>query len=101
MCCATCRIWSRGLIYSDCYDLTNKTNFRSTCGALTRAKAPAYGFITFDWQASSTADSLNKDIVVVLPPVAKVNGVWQYYIDNGRASSLMLVHLCSRLRHRC
>ena len=22
---------------------------------------------------------------MVLPPVAKVNGVWQYYIDNGRA----------------
>ena len=44
-----------------------------------------FGFITFDWQASSTADSLNSDVVVILPPVAKVNGVWQYFIDNGRA----------------
>lgn len=80
---------AEGLIYSDCYDLTNKTNFRSTLWGTDESEAPAYGFITFDWQASSTADSLNKDIVVVLPPVAKVNGVWQYYIDNGRASSLM------------
>lgn len=76
---------AEGLIYSDCYDLTNKTNFRSTLWGTDESEAPAYGFITFDWQASSTADSLNKDIVVVLPPVAKVNGVWQYYIDNGRA----------------
>ena len=54
---------AEGLIYSDCYDLTNKTNFRSTLWGTDESEAPAYGFITFDWQASSTADSLNKDIV--------------------------------------
>lgn len=76
---------AEGLIYSDCYDLTNKTNFRSTLWGTDESDAPAYGFISFDWKASSTADSLNSDIVVVLPPVAKVNGVWQYYMENGRA----------------
>lgn len=76
---------AEGLIYSDCYDLTNKTNFRSTLWGTDDGEAPSYGFMTFDWKASSTADSLNSDTVVVLPPVAKVNGVWQYYIDNGRA----------------
>ena len=85
MLCYLSDMEAEGLIYSDCYDLTNKTNFRSTLWGTDESEAPAYGFITFDWQASSTADSLNKDIVVVLPPVAKVNGVWQYYIDNGRA----------------
>ena len=38
--------------------------------------------------ASTTADSLNKpngnDVVGVLPPVTRVNGVWQYYIDSSR-----------------
>lgn len=76
---------AEGLIYSDCYDLTSKTNFRSTLWGTDESDAPSYGFITFDWKASSTADSLNMDTVVVLPPVAKVNGVWQYYIENGRA----------------
>lgn len=76
---------AEGLIYSDCYDLTNKTNFRTTLWGTDEGESPSFGFITFDWHASSTADSLNTDTVVVLPPVAKVNGVWQYYIDNGRA----------------
>lgn len=76
---------AEGLIYSDCYDLTDKTNYRSTLWGTDEGEAPAFGFMTYDWIASSTSDSLNKDIVVILPPVAKVNGVWQYYIDNGRA----------------
>lgn len=76
---------AEGLIYSDCYDLTNKTNFRTTLWGTDNAESPAYGFMVFDWHASSTADSLNEDTVVILPPVAQVNGVWQYYIDNGRA----------------
>ena len=76
---------AEGLIYSDCYELTDKTNFRSTLWGTDEGDAPSYGFMTYDWIASSTSDSLNKDTVVILPPVAKVNGVWQYYIDNGRA----------------
>jgi len=59
---------AEGLIYSDCYDLTNKTNFRSTLWGTDSSDAPSFGFITFDWQASSTADSLNSDVVVILPP---------------------------------
>lgn len=83
--CYLSEMEAEGLIYSDCYDLTNKTNFRSTLWGTDESDDPSYGFITFDWKASSTADSLNPDTVVVLPPVAKVNGVWQYYIENGRA----------------
>ena len=76
---------AEGLIYSDCYELTDKTNFRSTLWGTDEGDAPSFGFMTYDWIASSTSDSLNKDTVVILPPAAKVNGVWQYYIDNGRA----------------
>lgn len=76
---------AEGLIYSDCYDLTDKTNYRSTLWGTDEGDAPSFGFITYDWISSSTSDSLNGDIEVILPPVAKVNGVWQYYIDNGRA----------------
>lgn len=76
---------AEGLIYSDCYDLSDKSNFRSTLWGTDSGDAPSFGFLTYDWIASCTADNLNKDTVVVLPPVAKINGVWQYYIDNGRA----------------
>ena len=75
---------AEGLIYSDCYDLSNKSNFRSVLWGTDKSSAPSYGFMNFDWIASSTSDSLNPDIEVILPPVAKVNGVWQYYIDNSR-----------------
>ena len=76
---------AEGLIYSDAYDLTDKTNYRSTLWGTDEGDAPSFGFMTYDWIASSTSDSLNSDTVVILPPVAKVNGVWQYYLDNGRA----------------
>lgn len=76
---------AEGLIYSDAYDLTEKTNYRSTLWGTDTGEAPSFGFMTYDWIASSTADSLNPDTVVILPPVAKVNGAWQYYLDNGRA----------------
>lgn len=76
---------AEGLIYSDAYDLTEKTNYRSTLWGTDEGEAPSFGFMTYDWIASSTADSLNPNTVVILPPVAKVNGVWQYYLDNGRA----------------
>ena len=76
---------AEGLIYSDAYDRTDKTNYRSTLWGTDDGDAPSFGFMTYDWIASSTSDSLNDDTVVVLPPVAKVNGVWQYFIDNGRA----------------
>ncbi|MDY5931081.1 MAG: hypothetical protein SPJ34_03520 [Candidatus Ornithospirochaeta sp.] len=76
---------AEGLIYRDCYDLTRKGNHRTTLYGTDNSENPSYGFMTYDWIASTTADALNKDIVVALPPVAKVNGVWQYYIDNTRA----------------
>ncbi|MFT4106793.1 MAG: hypothetical protein QM657_13630 [Lacrimispora sp.] len=76
---------AEGLIYSDAYDLNEKTNYRSTLWGTDTGEAPSFGFMTYDWIASSTADSLNPDTVVILPPVAKVNGAWQYFLDNGRA----------------
>lgn len=76
---------AEGLIYSDCYDLTDKANHRSALWGTDEGEAPSFGWMTFDFIASSTSDSLNTDTIVILPPVAKVNGVWQYYIDNGRA----------------
>lgn len=78
------QIQNEGLIYNDCYDLTNKANMRSKLYGSDTSANPAYGFMTYDFIASTTADSLNSDIVVTLPPVAKVNNVWQYYIDNTR-----------------
>ena len=75
---------AEGLIHRDMYDLTNKTNFRSALWGSDGTEAAQYGFMTYDWIQSSTADALNQDTVVILPPVAKVNGVWQYYIDNAR-----------------
>jgi hypothetical protein len=75
---------AEGLLYSDCFDVTNRSNFRSILWGTDNSATASYGFMTYDWIASSTSDSLNKDTVVVLPPVAKVNGVWQYYINNSR-----------------
>ncbi len=75
---------AEGLIYRDCYDLTYKSNIRTALYGTDGAANPAFGFMTYDWIASTTADALNKDVVVALSPVANVNGVWQYYLDNTR-----------------
>lgn len=75
---------AEGLVYSDMYDLSNKGNFRSALWGTDSSEKPRYGFMTYDFIASSTADALNPDIITILPPVAKVNGVWQYYMDNSR-----------------
>ena len=75
---------AEGLIYTDMYDLANKSNFRTQLYGSDTAANPKFGFMTFDFTASTTADGLNSDVVGVLPPVSRVNGVWQYYIDNSR-----------------
>jgi len=75
---------AEGLLYSDFFDLANKANHRTALWGTDKAKNPRFGFMTYDWIASSTADALNGDIQVILPPVAPVNGVWQYYMDNSR-----------------
>lgn len=75
---------AEGLIWDDMYTLTNKDNFRSKLYGTDSTDNPNFGFMTYDFIASTTADSLNPDVVGVLPPVAKVNGVWQYYMDNSR-----------------
>ena len=77
-----------GLFYNDIFDATNKSNHRSALYGGDNAANPSFGFMTYDFTASTTADSLNasngKDVAGVLPPVSRVNGVWQYYIDNSR-----------------
>lgn len=75
---------AEGLLYTDMFDLSSKANHRSTLWGTDAATNAKFGFMTYDWIASSTADALNKDISVILPPVANVNGVWQYYMDNTR-----------------
>ncbi len=77
-----------GLFYNDLFDITNKSNHRTALYGTDNGEKPSYGFLTYDFTASTTADSLNnangKDVVGVLPPVSRVNGVWQYYMDNSR-----------------
>jgi len=78
-------LYAEGLIHQDFHNKTDKTNYRNVFyGSDKAATNPAFGFMTFDWIASTTADSLNDDVVTTLPPVAKINGVWQYYIENSR-----------------
>jgi hypothetical protein len=75
---------AEGLLYSDFFDLTNKANHRTALWGTDASTNPRFGFMTYDWIASSTSESLTKATEVILPPVAKVNGVWQYYLDNSR-----------------
>lgn len=77
--------YAEGLIHGDFHLLSDKTNYRSYFYGSDADTNPKYGFMTFDWIASTTADNLNDDVVTILPPVAKINGVWQYYISNSRS----------------
>jgi len=77
--------YAEGLIHTDFHVQTDKTNYRNVFYGSDNATNPQFGFMTFDWIASTTADNLNNDVVTVLPPVAKINGKWQYYIPNSRS----------------
>lgn len=77
-------MYAEGLIHSDFYDSTDSSNFRQQLYGNDNVAGTELGFMSYDWIASSTASSLNSSVNVVLPPVAEVNGVWQYYIDNSR-----------------
>lgn len=76
--------FEEGLIHQDFYNETDKTNFRTSFFGTDDADTPQFGFMTFDWIASTTSDSLNDDVVTVLPPVSEINGSWQYFIENSR-----------------
>lgn len=78
------KVNAEGLIYRDVFDMNNKGNFRTLLYGSDNSDKPSYGFFTYDFIASTTVDGLNSDVEMVLPPVAKVNGVWQYYVDNSR-----------------
>lgn len=77
-----------GLFYNDIFKTSETANHRSALYGSDKSSSPSFGFMTYDFTASTTADSLNSanglDVVGVLPPVSRVNGVWQYYIDNSR-----------------
>ena len=75
-----------GLIFGDSLtDPNSKTDLRARLYGSDDVKdQKQFGFMCYDFTASTTADSLNDDIVAVLPPVAEVNGVWQHYVDNSR-----------------
>lgn len=77
-----------GLFYNDIFDTTKTANHRQVLYGGDKSASPSFGFLTFDFTASTTATSLNdangNDVVGVLPPVSRVNGVWQYFIDNSR-----------------
>ncbi|MDD3999661.1 MAG: hypothetical protein PHX62_02030, partial [Bacilli bacterium] len=75
------QMYAEGLIHTDFHVSTDKTNYRNLFYGSDAATNPQFGFMTFDWIASTTADNLNDDVVALLPPVAKINGVWQYYIS--------------------
>lgn len=79
---------AEGLVYTDTFDTTNKNNYRNQLYFADTAENARFGFMTYDFTASTTADASSetevRDIVGVLPPVSRVNGVWQYYIDNSR-----------------
>lgn len=79
--------WNKeGLIYGDSLsDGDSKTDLRAKLyGSDDVAEQKQFGFMCYDFTASTTSDSLNDDVVAILPPVANVNGVWQQYVDNGR-----------------
>lgn len=78
-----------GLIYPDSLsDGSSTTNIRSILYGSDEVESNNhYGFMMYNFTASTTSDSLNKDVVAILPPVAEVNGVWQHYVDNTRTIS--------------
>lgn len=76
--------FEEGLIHQDFYNETDTSNFRTSFFGTDDADTPQFGFMTFDWIASTTSDSLNDDVVSVLPPVSEINGSWQYYVENSR-----------------
>ncbi|MFI3254610.1 MAG: hypothetical protein R3Y63_09780 [Eubacteriales bacterium] len=79
------QIHAEGLINPDIYSNEASPNIRTQMfGNDDDATKTVYGYMTFDWISSTTASSLNTDTTVVLPPVANVNGVWQYFVDNTR-----------------
>ncbi len=77
------QIYNEGLVYQDCL-VNDKTSHRTALYGTDNSESPKYGFMTFDWIGSTTADSLNDGVDTMLPPVANVNGTWQYYIENSR-----------------
>ncbi|OOB77210.1 MAG: hypothetical protein BEN19_02285 [Epulopiscium sp. Nuni2H_MBin003] len=78
-------LYAEGLLYTETFNTSNTSNHRSALYGTDNSDTPSFGYMTFDWIASSTNPALNSNTTAVLPPVANVNGVWQYYVDNTRS----------------
>lgn len=78
-------MWAEGLFYSDTYDESNSAVYRTTLYGSDDSDNPSFGFMTYDWISSTTSESLNEGVTVVMCPVAEINGTWQYYNENTRA----------------
>ncbi|MFI3165909.1 MAG: hypothetical protein R3Y45_06540 [Bacillota bacterium] len=77
------QMFAEGLIYPDMFDDSNSANHRTVLFTEVDGTS-ASGFMTFDWIASSVNSNLNEDATIIMPPVAEINGEWQYYIENTR-----------------
>ncbi len=78
------QIYSEGLIHSEFADLNNKDDFRKAFySSDTNEGQKQFGFMTFDWFASTTA--ANADVVAMLPPVTTVDSdEFIHFIENTR-----------------
>ncbi|MFI3166914.1 MAG: hypothetical protein R3Y32_02230 [Bacillota bacterium] len=77
------QMYAEGLLYPDAFDDSNSSNHRTVLFTEVDGTS-ASGFMTFDWIASSVNTNLNEDATIIMPPVAEINGEWQYYIENTR-----------------
>lgn len=77
-------IFAEGLIFSEFSDLSNKDDFRKALYTKdTEEGHQQFGFMTFDWIASTTAS--NPDVVSMLPPLTTVDSdEFIYYVENTR-----------------
>ncbi|MDF2698617.1 MAG: hypothetical protein K0Q49_173 [Haloplasmataceae bacterium] len=80
-------MYSEGLIHQEFADKSNKTNFRMDFyGKDTVVSHKLFGFMTFDFTASTTGIKDQTDVTAILPPVSKINGgnEFVHYIENTR-----------------
>lgn len=78
--------YAEGLIHQEFSETSVKTNFRNEFFSKDKvANHKQFGFMTFDWIASTTAASDN--VKGILPPVTKLNGgtTWDHYVENARS----------------
>lgn len=78
------QLYAEGLIHSEFADLSTRSDFRNPYyGMDTQPGHNQYGFMTFDWIASTTAS--NPDVVGILPPLTTVGSdEFIHFVENTR-----------------